>query len=84
MHKQQILIVEDEMNIAEVQIAYCKNAGYGVTHMAGGKGVIEHVKNNRVDLILLDLNAAGQRRHYPVQRNPHIFPGSHNYGNRQK
>ncbi|WP_281559301.1 response regulator [Thalassomonas sp. RHCl1] len=55
MRKQQILIVEDEMNIAEVQIAYCKNAGFAVTHMDSGKDVVSHVKNNQVDLILLDL-----------------------------
>lgn len=55
MGKQHILIVEDEINIAEVQIAYCQHGGFSVKHMATGKGVINYVKDNNVDLILLDL-----------------------------
>ena len=55
MRKQHILIVEDEINIAEVLIAYCKNAGFTVSHMATGKEVINYIKTSDVDLILLDL-----------------------------
>ncbi|WP_413700912.1 response regulator [Psychromonas sp. KJ10-10] len=55
MNKQTILIVEDETHIAEVLIAYCQNTGYLVKHLNSGAGVISFVKENSVDLVLLDL-----------------------------
>ncbi|MCG7587918.1 response regulator [Photobacterium sp. OFAV2-7] len=55
MDKKNILIVEDEANIAEVLIAYCENEGFRVTHLSSGQGVVEYVKENSVDLMLLDL-----------------------------
>lgn len=55
MKKQNILIVEDETNIAEVLIAYCQNNGYNVHHLSTGSGVIDYIKENSVDLMLLDL-----------------------------
>lgn len=55
MTKQKILIVEDEIHIAEVLIAYCKNNGFNVHHLSCGSGVVDYVKTNSVDLVLLDL-----------------------------
>ncbi|MBZ2190638.1 response regulator [Pseudoalteromonas arctica] len=55
MASQKILIVEDEENIAEVLIAYAKQQDYETKHFNSGKGVVSFVKQNAVDLILLDL-----------------------------
>ncbi|MBH0045468.1 MULTISPECIES: response regulator [unclassified Pseudoalteromonas] len=55
MASQKILIVEDEENIAEVLIAYTKQQNYETEHFNSGKGVVSFVKQNAVDLILLDL-----------------------------
>jgi two-component system response regulator BaeR len=55
MASQNILIVEDEENIAEVLIAYARQQGYATKHFNSGKGVVDFVKRNTVDLILLDL-----------------------------
>jgi two-component system, OmpR family, response regulator BaeR len=55
MSKQKILIVEDEENIAEVLIAYCQRNGYSVHHLCSGSDVIDYIKANHVDLMLLDL-----------------------------
>lgn len=55
MKKPTILIVEDEVSIAEVLVAYCEKEGYKVTHLSSGKGVSDYVKKTRVDLVLLDL-----------------------------
>lgn len=55
MTSQKILIVEDEENIAEVLIAYAKQQDYVTEHFNSGKGVVSFVKQNAVDLILLDL-----------------------------
>lgn len=55
MTKKNILIVEDEENIAEVLIAYCQQQGYHTEHCKSGTGVVDFIKNNAVDLVLLDL-----------------------------
>jgi len=55
MNKQTILIVEDETNIAEVLVAYCEKEGYQAVHFSSGQGVTQFVKENSIDLILLDL-----------------------------
>ena len=55
MASQKILIVEDEENIAEVLIAYAKQQDYETEHLNSGKGVVSFVKQNAVDLMLLDL-----------------------------
>lgn len=55
MITQKILIVEDEAHIAEVLIAYCQNNGYKVHHLSSGGSVIDYIKTNQVDLMLLDL-----------------------------
>lgn len=55
MTKQKILIVEDEKNIAEVLIAYCQNNGFDVHHLDSGTNVVNYLKANTVDLMLLDL-----------------------------
>ena len=59
MNKKHILIVEDEENIAEVLIAYCQKEGYSVTHFASGEGVVDYVRENSIDLLLLDLMLPG-------------------------
>lgn len=55
MASQTILTVEDQENIAEVLIAYAKQQNYETEHFNSGKGVVSFVKQNAVDLILLDL-----------------------------
>lgn len=55
MTSQKILIVEDEENIAEVLLAYVKQQNYATEHFNSGKSVVSFVKQNAVDLILLDL-----------------------------
>jgi two-component system response regulator BaeR len=55
MTTPKILIVEDEENITEVLIAYCNQQGYATEYYNSGKGVVNFVKQEHVDLILLDL-----------------------------
>tara|TARA_R110001583_G_scaffold3967_9_gene23928 strand:- start:347 stop:1027 length:681 start_codon:yes stop_codon:yes gene_type:complete len=55
MTTHKILIVEDEEHIAEVLMAYCKQQGYSTEYFNSGQGVVNFVKHNHVDLILLDL-----------------------------
>ncbi|MDN2662592.1 response regulator [Psychromonas sp. 14N.309.X.WAT.B.A12] len=55
MKTKTILIVEDEENIAEVLIAYSQQQGYHTQHLDNGAKVLEFIKLNTVDLVLLDL-----------------------------
>ena len=51
-----ILIVEDEPTIAQVLKDYLQQAGYRIKHCADGGIVVDLVKNELPDVILLDLN----------------------------
>lgn len=55
-----ILIVEDELKLANLQSEYLQNAGYQTSILENGLHVVPWVKNNRTDLILLDLMLIGQ------------------------
>ena len=57
---QQILIVEDEERLATLVADYLKAAGFAVHLHFDGLGVLEWVRVNRPDLILLDLMLPGQ------------------------
>lgn len=52
---KKILVVEDELKIANVVQKYLQNAGFSTEHFAKGTGVIDWVKANNPDAILLDL-----------------------------
>jgi two-component system response regulator BaeR len=53
--KAQILLVEDEAMIAQVQQAYLQNAGYLVHWHDKGDVVLEAVKIQKPDIVLLDV-----------------------------
>lgn len=53
--KSQILLVEDEAMIAQVQQAYLQNAGFLVHWHERGDAVIEAVKIQKPDIVLLDI-----------------------------
>ena len=55
MNKSLILVVEDEIAIAEVIIAYLQRSGYQTKHLATGFEVESFIAANRVSLIILDL-----------------------------
>lgn len=55
-----ILIVEDEERLARLIADYLRAAGHRVQHLAEGAGVVEWVRRERPDLILLDLMLPGK------------------------
>ena len=57
---QDILVVEDEVKIAEVLKSYLTKAGYKVSCLQSGDLVVSHVKQNPPCLILLDLMIPGK------------------------
>jgi two-component system response regulator BaeR len=55
MNKKHILIVEDEIKIAELLQDYLTANGYQHSHLDNGIDVVDWVKQNTPDAILLDL-----------------------------
>ena len=58
--QQTVLVVEDEHALADVVIDYLHHANYQTHHIDNGLHVVDWVKTNRVDLILLDLMLPGK------------------------
>ena len=52
---KHVLIVEDEKKLADIMIAYLNKEQFRVTHYESGSGVIDWIKNNQPNIILLDL-----------------------------
>ena len=57
---QHILIVEDEPALATLLEDYLKAAGYRTTTLGEGNGVVESVRHQPPDLMLLDLMLPGK------------------------
>ncbi|HEX4869381.1 MAG TPA: response regulator [Moraxellaceae bacterium] len=54
-----VLVVEDEPAIAEVQLAYLRNAGLATVHLERGDGVVDWIRREAPDLVVLDLMLPG-------------------------
>ena len=52
---KHVLIVEDEKKLADVLIAYLNQNQFKVTHFESGSDVVDWVKTNQPNIILLDL-----------------------------
>ncbi|MBI5655562.1 MAG: response regulator transcription factor [Geobacter sp.] len=50
-----ILLVEDDIRIAEIAIAYLERAGFRVMHVVNGRAAIERISTDPPSLVLLDL-----------------------------
>src|SRR5262245_27322010 len=50
-----VLVVEDELAVAEVMLDILRFAGYDPIHLTDGQSAVEHVEQAPPDLILLDL-----------------------------
>tara|TARA_B110000881_G_scaffold217589_1_gene235354 strand:- start:1192 stop:1860 length:669 start_codon:yes stop_codon:yes gene_type:complete len=55
-----ILIVEDEEKLANILKEYLAQAGFETTMLHDGLSVIDTIKNNQFDLVLLDLMLPGK------------------------
>lgn len=60
MSDNRVLIVEDEVRIAEILRDYLTQSGFTVEHLERGDGVIEKVQADPPDLILLDIMLPGK------------------------
>lgn len=60
MSQSKILVVEDEVKIANLLRDYLEQSGYAAHCIDNGLEVVEYVKTNGCDLILLDLMLPGK------------------------
>ena len=59
-HKQHILIVEDDAEIARLVAAFLERSGFRTTHAGSGKSVAQIIARDAPDLMLLDLLLPGE------------------------
>lgn len=71
---ESILIVDDDINLCNFLSDELNEAGYKTRFLTGGENVAEFLKENKIDLILLDLNMPGKNG-FNVQREINIHPG---------
>jgi DNA-binding NtrC family response regulator len=57
---ESILIVDDDANLCKALSEELTEVGYDTQYLTGGEGVLDYVKNNQVDLLLLDLKMPGK------------------------
>ncbi len=57
--QQTILIIEDEVDIAEIVLEYLQREGYHSIHVLSGIEAIKILNMQSVDLLLLDVNLPG-------------------------
>ncbi|NEX20176.1 response regulator [Thiorhodococcus mannitoliphagus] len=55
-----VLIVEDEIALADVLAEYLRAASFAVEHLSDGASVVAHVREHAPDLILLDVMLPGR------------------------
>jgi two-component system response regulator BaeR len=55
-----ILLVEDELRVAQLLSEYLHQAGFATHHLADGMGVEEWVREHQPDLVVLDLMLPGK------------------------
>ncbi len=58
--EQQVLLIEDEPNIAEAIRYLLTRAGFGVRWLSNGDQALADILANRTDLVILDLMLPGQ------------------------
>ena len=52
---KKVLVVDDEHNLREMISSYFQNEGYETVEAANGKNAVQCVKNDQIDIVLLDI-----------------------------
>jgi len=64
-----ILLVEDDVNLAFMLIENLEIEGFSVLHLTRGEEVISSIKHNSVDVVLMDVDLAGNLDGFEVAEN---------------
>jgi len=71
---ESILIVDDDVNLCNFLSDELNALGYETNYLTDGENVAKYLKENKTDLVLLDLNMPGKNG-FNVQREINIHPG---------
>lgn len=63
-----ILIVDDDVNLCTVLSEELKEVGFKVNSVNEGEAAVDFIKNNPVDLVLLDLKMPGKDGFYVLKQ----------------
>jgi len=74
MQATNILWVDDEIDSLKSQIIFLKNKGYEVTPFTNGYDVLEHLKQQKADIILLDESMPGMTGLETLARIKEVYP----------
>ena len=64
---ETILIVDDEINLSQILKEELTEVGYTVTTVDSAEKALEYLKENRIDLMLLDLNMPEKDGYYVLE-----------------
>lgn len=56
----QIVVVEDNLALQELMVEHISQGGFNVKGVSCGEELDEHLANNRIDVLVLDLNLPGE------------------------
>jgi len=59
LYMAHILVVEDDPDIADLIVHYLRGAGHSTTHLASGSEVMDHLRRDPADLVILDVMLPG-------------------------
>lgn len=59
-HKAHVLVVEDEPRLNQLAVDYLTSAGYQVDSLNSGEEVVEKIRRDKPDLVVLDLMLPGK------------------------
>ena len=65
-----ILIVEDSPDNMKLFRTLLTLHGHDVIGLGGGEGLIQHIRDSRPDLVLMDIQLAGARRLFAAAGHP--------------
>ncbi len=57
--KPRVLVVEDDLDTRDLLTLILEDEGYAVNALGDGRKVVEHVRQNRPDVITLDIGLPG-------------------------
>lgn len=72
--KKRFLVVDDEKNIRQMLISFFGKKGYELMEASSGEEAVEKIKENKPDIVLLDMNMGGMNGIDTLKQMLKIYP----------
>jgi DNA-binding NtrC family response regulator len=73
-YKQAILVIDDDCNLRNTLAIILQRAGYAVSTTPDAIQAYQHLRHNRIDLIILDVNVPDTSGSRLVSEIQHLYP----------